>query len=70
MGYQRVITYTLPEESGASLKAVGFVQDGISKPNKNGWNMPGRPRKVPERYPPGPKIRWIIDFNVRGRKSA
>jgi hypothetical protein len=30
MGYRRVITYTLPEESGASLKAVGFTLDGLT----------------------------------------
>ncbi len=59
MGYLRVITYTLPEESGASLKAAGFHVDGMTKYNANGWNMPGRPRKAPEKYPAGPKIRWI-----------
>ena len=61
MGYRRVITYTLPSESGASLKAVGFRVDGITQYNANGWNMPGRPRKQPERYPAGPKKRWVRD---------
>lgn len=28
MGYKSVITYTLPEESGASLRAAGFVAEG------------------------------------------
>jgi hypothetical protein len=59
MGYRRVITYTLPEESGASLKAVGFQLDGLTASNSNGWNMPGRPRKTPEKYPTGSKNRWI-----------
>ena len=59
MGYRRVITYTLPEESGASLKAVGFRADGLTRNNPDGWNMPGRPRKKPERYPYCQKIRWI-----------
>ena len=58
LGFRKVITYTLPEESGASLKAVGFHPDGITKCNPNGWDMPGRPRKKPDRYPAGPKIRW------------
>jgi hypothetical protein len=58
MGYRAVLTYTLPEESGASLKAVGFQIDGITKIYPNGWDMPGRPRKKPIRYPTGPKIRW------------
>ncbi|MDR0818464.1 MAG: hypothetical protein LBN43_02675 [Oscillospiraceae bacterium] len=59
MGYRRVITYTLPEESGASLKAVGFTLDGLTAANAKGWNMPGRPRKTPEKYPISSKNRWI-----------
>ncbi len=59
MGYLRVITYTLPEESGASLKAAGFRVDGMTRFNQNGWDMPSRPRKTPEKYPAGPKIRWV-----------
>jgi hypothetical protein len=62
MGYRRVITYTLPEESGASLKAVGFTLDGLTAANANGWNMPGRPRKTPEKYPEGNKNRWVKNF--------
>jgi hypothetical protein len=48
----------LPSESGSSLKAVGFQYDGMTKGYPNGWDMPGRPRKKPARYPNGPKIRW------------
>jgi hypothetical protein len=57
MGYRRVITYSLPEESGASLKAVGFILDGqtVYRP----WSTPSRPRKMPEKYPGGSKNRWI-----------
>jgi len=62
MGYRRVLTYTLPEESGASLKAAGFREDGMTKPNPNGWDMPGRPRKKPTKYPYCQKIRWIKEF--------
>jgi hypothetical protein len=62
MGYLRAITYSLPEESGASLRAVGFQPDGLRRHNPNGWNMPGRPRKKPVRYPNGPKIRWSKVF--------
>ena len=62
MGFRRAITYSLPEESGTSLRAVGFRPDGMTKANPNGWNMPGRPRKRPERYPNGPKIRWSKVF--------
>jgi hypothetical protein len=62
MGYHRAITYSLPEESGASLKAVGFRFDGMTKHSPNGWDMPGRPRKKPARYPNGPKMRWVKAF--------
>ena len=62
MGYRRVITYTLPEESGASLKAVGFRVDGITTNNPNGWDMPSRPRRKPIKYPYCQKIRWIWEI--------
>ena len=63
MGYCRIITYTLPDESGASLKAAGFRLDGFTvyKP----WPVRTKTRKLPERYPKGPKLRWIKDCVVR-----
>jgi hypothetical protein len=36
----------------------GFQYDGMTKNYPNGWNMPGRPRKKPTKYPNGPKLRW------------
>lgn len=69
MGYRRVITYTLPDESGASLKAVGFCFDGMTRYNPNGWNMPGRPRKKPAHYPDGPKKRWIRVFETKTEQA-
>ena len=59
MGDRRFLTYTLPEESGSSLKAVGFQLDGIVKGSVNGWDTPSRPRDT-ERYPSGNKLRWIL----------
>jgi hypothetical protein len=67
MGYRRILTYTLPAESGATLKAVGFHVDGVTKYNPKGWDMPNRPRKMPERYPTGSKIRWV---KFIGERSA
>ena len=61
MGYTRFVTYTLPEESGASLKAVGFQFDGMTKDSAHGWDVPGRPRHT-EKYPTGPKKRWILNI--------
>jgi hypothetical protein len=63
MGYRYAVTYSLPEESGSSLKAVGFQFDGMTKYYPNGWDTPARPRKKPSRYPNCPKIRWIKVFN-------
>lgn len=62
MGYTRFITYSLPEESGASLKAVGFRYDGAVPPSPKGWDSPSRRRKAPEKYPTGEKLRWILEF--------
>lgn len=59
MGYCRFLTYTVLEESGSSLRAVGFQPDGVVTPSDNGWDSPGRPRKT-DRYPTGEKIRWIF----------
>jgi hypothetical protein len=63
LGYRRVFTYTLAEESGASLRAAGFVKDA-DVPARAKWT--GRVWKTQQRdlfgneeRPPGPKIRWI-----------
>lgn len=66
MGYHRIITYTLPTESGASLRAAGFVQVGMTEGKANGWSVPSRPREMPEKYPTGPKIIWEIKRNTKG----
>ncbi len=43
MGYLRCITYTQHDETGASLRAVGWVRVKDLKPN-DGWSVPSRPR--------------------------
>lgn len=58
MGYRRFLTYTLPNESGSSLRAVGFQPDGMTKASANGWDSPSRPRST-DHYPEGGKIRWV-----------
>lgn len=57
MGYKKVLTYTLTEESGASLRAVGAVKDGIVKPRE--WTREKRERGSQEIYKKE-KIRWIL----------
>ena len=59
MGYTRFLTYTLPEESGSSLRAVGFQVDGVVHSPSGGWNAPSRPRST-RRYPSGDKVRWVL----------
>lgn len=57
MGYWRIITYTLPEESGASLKASGWTCDGpAGGASTEGW-MYREGRVIGNT---GPKLRWSI----------
>jgi len=55
MGYRKVITYTLIEESGASLRAVGWTRVGL--PGARGsWRCTARP--AAKASPTQMKIRW------------
>lgn len=56
MGGVKLITYTLQSESGASLRAAGFVPTATLKKRKT-WNCKSRPRRDQEVYTE-PKIRW------------
>lgn len=56
LGYTRMVTYTMPEESGSSLRAVGMVPDGMTEGRP--WSRTKRPRTV--NYPVGPKVRWML----------
>ena len=44
MGGERMVTYTLPEEGGASLRGAGWKIAGESKPHKKGWATKDRSR--------------------------
>ena len=57
MGYRKVLTYTLAEESGSSLRAVGAQKDGIVKPRE--WSREKRKRVFQDVYKKE-KIRWIL----------
>jgi hypothetical protein len=54
MGYKRIITYTLADESGKSLYAAGWRVLGQTKGDT--WNRPNRIRV--ETWPTGPKTLW------------
>jgi hypothetical protein len=57
LGYRKVITYTLPEEGGASLRASGFT---LADANAGGgrWNRAGR--RAADTHPTGKKLRWEL----------
>lgn len=54
MGYRRLITYTLPEEGGASLRAAGLKLIGAAGGGK--WGRKDRPRV--DEHPLQRKLRW------------
>jgi hypothetical protein len=54
LGYRRLITYTLPEEGGASLRAAGFRLVGAA--GGGTWNRRERPRV--DRAPLQEKLLW------------
>lgn len=56
MGYRRLITYTLPEEGGASLKASGFRL--LGEAGGGSWSGPSRPRV--DRAPMQKKLKWEV----------
>lgn len=54
LGYRRLITYTLPEESGSSLRAAGWKLMGES--GGGSWSRPSRARV--DKHPTQKKMRW------------
>jgi len=54
LGYQRIGTYTLPNEGGASLRASGWKL--IGEVRGRSWHCPSRPRT--DKHPTGDKLRW------------
>ena len=66
MGYTKIITYILQSETGASLKASGWICEGET--GGGNWSVPSRPRELmpsqmslfpqKEKYPIEKKVRW------------
>lgn len=77
MGYRRLVTYTQKDESGTSLKVVGFVKAGERKARKswaesskqhrieNGFGGPGKVPLVKRdgRFGGVDRVLWEIRFN-------
>jgi hypothetical protein len=55
LGYRKLITYTLPQEGGASLRAANWHIVGETS-NTKGWDRPSRPRV--DTHPLQRKLRW------------
>lgn len=56
LGYRRLVTYTLPEEGGASLRAAGYVC--LGEAGGGSWNRDIRPRL--DQHPIQVKLRWEV----------
>ena len=54
LGYRRIGTYTLPDEGGASLRAVGWQLVGSR--GGGSWSRKGRARA--DQHPMQPKLLW------------
>jgi hypothetical protein len=54
LGYRKLITYTLPTESGSSLVAAGWKC--LGEAGGGSWSCPSRPRV--DKHPLQAKLRW------------
>ncbi len=59
LGYRRLITYTLPSEGGASLRAAGWKL--IGERGGGNWNVRSRPRIDTAELLRGQKSLWEAD---------
>lgn len=73
IGYERVITYTLAEEPGTSLRAAGFTP--VATVPAMARTTGHRQRMQvdlfgEERRPPGAKIRWERNLRTKGESNG
>lgn len=54
LGWRKLVTYTLPEEGGASLRAAGWRC--IGEAGGGAWGREGRPRV--DTHPTQQKLKW------------
>lgn len=63
IGYTRLVTYTLPEEGGASLRGAGWRR--VCETAGGGeWSRPSRARNA-MRSPTTPKVRWEVEESLK-----
>ena len=58
LGFRRVLTYTLPQEGGASLRAAGWIELGLR--GGGNWNTAARPRVDTDAVLRGQKTLWEV----------
>lgn len=56
LGYTRLVTYTLPSESGSSLKAAGYRV--VHQTRGGSWSCASRPRE--DKHPLSQKLCWEV----------
>lgn len=56
LGYKKIVTYTLPEEGGASLTASGYKCIGLA--GGGSWDTPTSDRPRVDKHPLQQKLRW------------
>ena len=59
LGFRRLITYTMPEEGGASLRGAGWTLVGMR--GGGNWNVPSRPRIDTAELLQGQKCLWACE---------
>ena len=71
MGGQRLITYTLQTESGASLRGAGWRVVGQTKPVKDGWRKDDHLNGTRTHSPVMLEVknRWKMDAETRNGKA-
>lgn len=68
LGFQRLITYTLPQEGGASLRAAGFKLLGIRRGGN--WNVASRPRVDTAEHLRGQKLLWELNDRTQRARTG
>lgn len=65
LGYRRLVTYTLPREGGASLRAAGFTRVGEAGGR---WHRPRCGRVRADWHPIQRKLQWEIVAEAGGER--
>jgi hypothetical protein len=56
LGWRKIITYTLPEEGGASLRGAGWACEGEA--GGGSWSVTARGERGEQEWPKNTKLRW------------